>query len=621
MRIRVTSLLILSLFFGNLFSQEKLDFGQQNSHEYYIGQLDNAKDASFHQILEQYDRFIAKHPYTITARIERCKFIGNAYLDEYEEYNLKYEETEACIEALYEQYPTVPKVLLYRAENLYGDEQLAVLETAFGFMTRNLSTWSDADKASLNEMFGNYYRYQENSGPALKYFLAAQNYNSSLDLSIPIAQLYLDRNQSEDAKDILLEKIASDTTAWGLNSKAKLLLEVGETDRALELFNKVEEKDSSYVDNSEMAKAMVNLEQFDVAREFLVKDTVNAWNMQPKAKALLIHDLEYSSAKQALTTLRNLQENDYGSDILAVKRLRIFFKNPFLGWNFSEIGHLLLLLLSLLIIAAIPYLWVLPIYNLGLLLKRRLKNRVPKLDFSWGLKHFWLISIVYLLAQYILNLIFYYDESIEIFFTDSAVYVEEVLSQTVLANSALVFAIFMMLGTLLFVRKRNVRHIYESKFTIGKSLVLGFAFVIFNVFFLNLLKRLVGYEDIDLSQWTFDASAEIFALLKTHGFLAAALVVAVLAPIYEEIIFRGIILGSVEKHLGFIPANCIQAVLFAFIHHNFKIFLYYFVFAIVTGYLTKKSGGLLTGIILHALNNIFVLILIRFIWSTFSVTS
>ena len=104
------------------------------------------------------------------------------------------------------------------------------------------------------------------------------------------------------------------------------------------------------------------------------------------------------------------------------------------------------------------------------------------------------------------------------------------------------------------------------------------------------------------------AKQEIILLLNEKGFLVAVLVVAILAPIYEEIIFRGIILNSVSKYVGFKTANVIQASLFGLIHYFLPLFPFYFVFGIVTGYLSKKTNGLLAGIIFHAINNFLTVV-------------
>ncbi|PWL38819.1 hypothetical protein DKG77_11295 [Flagellimonas aquimarina] len=609
MNFRISFLFLFFIAFSSI-SQEIPGFGDVDSHDFYVNQLNDSKDVDFQRIIELYDAYIIENPLDLIAKVERCKFIGNSYYDEYEEYNLKYEETEKCIDELYLNYPNNPNVLIYKAENLYGDEKLAILEEAQNKILNSPASWTDIDKASINKMLGDYYRYGENSEKTLRYYVKAQGLNSDLDLSIPIAEIYVENGKNHLAKKVLLPQLDNDTVLWQINTKAKLLLEVGETELALKLFDEVKRKDSTFINYSEMALAMENLGDFDLAREFLVKGTLSEWNKVSSLQNLFDHDLKHSDSKTALSSLRNLQEENSFDDFFAIKRFHVFFKNPFLPWSFSELLHLSFLVLSIFFLVAIPYLWVLPIFNLGLFIKRKGKQIIPKLNFNWGLRHFWIISFVYLFAQYLLSLVFFYEENINAFFEVIISYEEVVEDQLVLANSMLAFVAFMAIGTLFVLKKDVLYSLYSSKLSVWTSLKLGIGFVIFNIIFLKILKGFVDIDDFDSTQLVFNASVEIVAILKTYGFFVAVLAVAVVAPIYEEVIFRGVVLGSVEKHLGFIGANVIQASMFALIHFSLKLFIYYFVFGLVTGYYARKTEGLITGIILHAVNNFIVIVLI-----------
>ncbi|UII75760.1 CPBP family glutamic-type intramembrane protease [Flagellimonas sp. HMM57] len=604
------------LFFvsQSLISQIAPGFGDLGSHHYYVSQLSNSKDSDFQQIIELYEIYIERNPSNIIAELERCKFIGNSYYDEYEGYNLKYEETEACIKELFEKNPSHPEVLIYRAESLYGIERLEILDKAQEEINKNLGNWLDIQKASINKMLGEYHWGEDNNRLALKYYELAQKQNKDSDLSLNIAQVYLEQKNEILAREVLLDNLRKDTILWNLNNKAQILLDLGETDIALELFDEVQERDSTLVNNSEMAKAMTNLNNYEAARSFLVKDTVNEWSRTSSLQMLFNHDLKYSKSRTALTSYRSLQKNDAMDDFFAIKRIRLFLKNPFLLWNLSELLNLFFLILSIILIGIIPYLWILPVFNLGLFLKSRTSLSIikPKLNFKWGLKHFWIISFVYLVVQYLLSLIFYYEESIAALFGVNSIYEESEEDTIQLANSMIFFILFMAIGTVAVLKKNVLSCLYSSKLSVWKSIRLGVGFVIFNLIVLKILRFFVGFEDFELSQLMFSATAEIAAVLKTYGFVIGVLSVAIIGPIYEEIIFRGVILGSVEKHLGFIAANVFQSVLFALVHFNLTLFIYYVLFGLITGYYAKNTDGLRTGIILHALNNFFVLVLIYF---------
>lgn len=605
---------ILLLFFTTISatSQTIPHFGDLDSHNYYVEQLNDSKDNDFQRTIGLYDAYINNNPNDIIAKIERCKFIGNSYYDEYEGYNLKYEETEECIDLLYKAYPTVPAVLVYKVENLYGDERLKMLEAAEESIKNSPDLWNNLEKATIYRMLGEWH--SENQWLALKNYRKALALDTITDYSLPIAQILVEQDKKEEAKEILLSNIGKDTTLWRMNSKASLLTQVGESDKALHLYELISERDSTYINNQEMATLMSNMENYEVARSFLVKDTVYEWNRTTNLQKLFEHDLKHSSTKIALATYRNLQENNSYDDVLGIKRLRIFFKNPLLGWKFSELLHFSITFIILLFLFVIPYVWILPVPYIGGWFKKRGNSKfVPRLNLGWNLRHFWIISFLYLTVQFILILVFYYEDTINSFFEVVSVYEEYVESDELLANGMVIFVLLMALATLAIVNKKNIRQVFASNMSIGKSIGLSIAFVIFNMMILKVLKSFIDFDEVELSNLILNPEAEIAATLRTYGFFVTFLCAAVLGPVYEEIIFRGAILGSVEKHLGFITANIFQACLFAIIHFDIKLFIFYFIFGMITGMYVRKTRGLRTGVILHIANNFFVLIVISMI--------
>lgn len=345
-------------FFGlyalNVVPQQAPDFGSANSHEYYVSQLGNSKDQNFQDIVASYYTHIRNNPNNVMAQIEVCKFIGNSYWDEYEDYNLKYEETEECIANLSDKYPTHPQVLIYRAENLYGEEQLVVLDKAKDLIDTNRAEWSGLEISEINKMLGDYY--QEENWRALLHYKKAQKLNDNLDLSYELAKIYESQDKYELAKEVLLPNLEMDTTIWRMNQKANLLLKLKEPQKALYLFDIISKRDSTRIDNEEMANTMTGLGDFDAARVFLVKDTINEWGKINAKQRLFSHDLAHSKAEIALQSYRELQEESSYDDFFGIKRFRIFLRNPFLAWNFFEAFHFFLLYVLVVVAFLLPYL-------------------------------------------------------------------------------------------------------------------------------------------------------------------------------------------------------------------------------------------------------------------------
>jgi membrane protease YdiL (CAAX protease family) len=89
--------------------------------------------------------------------------------------------------------------------------------------------------------------------------------------------------------------------------------------------------------------------------------------------------------------------------------------------------------------------------------------------------------------------------------------------------------------------------------------------------------------------------------------------VLVTAPILEEFLMRGAIMGNLERGGSFWIANGMSALMFLILHVPGWLFmgtalnhaLPVFLLGLAFGYATKRSGSIMGGIIAHFLNNLF----------------
>ncbi|MEM5564868.1 type II CAAX endopeptidase family protein [Psychroserpens sp. AS72] len=600
----------LFILLATLFcSAQDIQVNQEDSYELFVETLVNSKDIRFNAIIESYDAYIEKHPNEIDVQVYKCKFIGSAYYDEYEDYNLKYEETNDCINQLYEDYPEYPAVILYKLENTYSDEKEELLYKAMSNYNSNKKKWTYQQGSELYEM-ASYFYVEDDDYKTITYGEKAVRLSDSLDLSVLLARAHIRNGNTDEAKERLMNALYYDGNAWQLQQKGELLIEFGEIDEALKMFDRVKVKDSSYTNSESLYKIFVKEKDYEVARSYLVSDTLNDWSKTANIQKLLNHDLLYSDGDLALVSYRRMQELSYYDDFLGIKRIRLFFKAPFNSWTFNEISHILVLFACILVIFLLPYVLVLPIYSANKLFKLKpiaLEQRIPV---NWTLKHFWLISFVYLISQVLLMIIFYYQDYMNYFFDIVYSYVDEELleSQLLTANSIIAYSIIALVLTLLFLNKKRLKFVLHTNMRYLQVAGLSIVFLIVNAILLKILRGFIDIDEAASFIQTLSMQEEIKALLFEYGFGVSFLIIAVIVPFYEEIMFRGILLSSTEKHLGFKWANVIQASLFAVVHFNFGLFIFYFVFGLITGYAVKRTDGLLTGIVFHAVNNFFVLL-------------
>lgn len=103
------------------------------------------------------------------------------------------------------------------------------------------------------------------------------------------------------------------------------------------------------------------------------------------------------------------------------------------------------------------------------------------------------------------------------------------------------------------------------------------------------------------------------SLMENAGFgnitLVLALYSVLVAPISEELIFRGVTLRYAAKAMPFFLANIFQAFLFGLFHGNVVQGTYAFVVGLFCGYVYMKGGSIYLSILFHMLFNL---------WGTFA---
>jgi membrane protease YdiL (CAAX protease family) len=87
------------------------------------------------------------------------------------------------------------------------------------------------------------------------------------------------------------------------------------------------------------------------------------------------------------------------------------------------------------------------------------------------------------------------------------------------------------------------------------------------------------------------------------GLVLSTVLVAFLAPVAEELAFRGVILAAFGERWGMWPAIAVSALMFAAYHLNAWLFVPMSVFGVALGWLTWTRRSLWPSIVLHVLYN------------------
>lgn len=99
---------------------------------------------------------------------------------------------------------------------------------------------------------------------------------------------------------------------------------------------------------------------------------------------------------------------------------------------------------------------------------------------------------------------------------------------------------------------------------------------------------------------------------RTSGqFVIMLIMVGFIGPVLEEIIYRHLLLRPLRRY-GDFQAVIITALLFGFFHGNLTQFLYTFAGGVICGIVAVKANSVKPAIILHIINNVYVILLSEF---------
>lgn len=143
------------------------------------------------------------------------------------------------------------------------------------------------------------------------------------------------------------------------------------------------------------------------------------------------------------------------------------------------------------------------------------------------------------------------------------------------------------------VKKCNVIYI-----VLGITLILGLLFGVgyFNELFVGVLEKAgLNFKTPSLPIET------------TLQFILSLTIIGVFAPVLEEVVFRGILVNSLQG-LKTYQTVIIGGILFALFHQNPAQLIYQAIVGCSLTYLALKSGSTLPSIIAHVLNNVFIIV-------------
>ncbi|MDO4978663.1 MAG: CPBP family intramembrane metalloprotease [Candidatus Saccharibacteria bacterium] len=92
-------------------------------------------------------------------------------------------------------------------------------------------------------------------------------------------------------------------------------------------------------------------------------------------------------------------------------------------------------------------------------------------------------------------------------------------------------------------------------------------------------------------------------LIQISDRIVAFFALVIIAPIFEELIFRGWLYGKIRARIGIIPAMLLVSVLFGILHGQWNVGVAVFVLSLVLCAQRELTGTIYSGILLHMIKN------------------
>ncbi len=562
-----------------------------DSHLSQIKAASEGYETTYLEVLQQYDEHLSKHPQDVLALTEKCQFI-NSYT--YAESDLLYFESlyddfEGCEAQVQQQPEDHPDRVLYDIRHLWGEEATAkYLE----LKPVAITDWSPQQQLRFFQWIENTQKWSDEYDASIPY----SGYQVTQDAQFVLgAAIYEAQSGNPNQALALLE----DLPVIAIEDRvrlAQLYVDLQLPERANQALNELTD-DSGVVDEVAIIKLKTALDKDHIPTTSQLTAIKEYWQGADQLKVLFEHAINNNLQALAKKVYQSWNSDDFWQDPFKYHKYRLYQTTDSWEWEWRDLYAGLMWLAVVLVCFLLAFLVIAPVHYRGLY--RRVHGKKPLQSMTnWNLKHGLFLLTMFFVVGTLLALILQYDGFYSSFFGD-----EELPFSTengINAKLYLIDALIMVIMSLLIFKhgrslfKITAADLFKTLFaTVG-------IFILFKLVYIAMLSafKLTSLATaFDLVQLT------ITDINNNYGLLVTYLTIALITPLIEEYLFRGVLLNSFSKHITFGWANTIQAALFAIIHDNPDHYLHHFLFGLIVGYLVKTQKHLYGAIIFHMINN------------------
>jgi membrane protease YdiL (CAAX protease family) len=230
--------------------------------------------------------------------------------------------------------------------------------------------------------------------------------------------------------------------------------------------------------------------------------------------------------------------------------------------------------------------------------------------FPWGLGHLWYALAALFVTGCVTTYVFAYDVLHVAIEQISEPYVTAppLLDERALGHCLVWYAVVAFVALIpVWIRQPAI---IRGTQPVGRSILVGggagIAFVILN----GIVHSAMSMPEPAVTLGTETVRA-VQGSLRVYGPWATAAILVFFIPFIEELVFRGVFLRAVSRHLALWVAVLLQALCFMFAHEDVGSYPAMFGAALVAAWLALSRGGLVAPMVFHGVVNGFAFLAIR----------
>ncbi|MBZ6022325.1 CPBP family intramembrane glutamic endopeptidase [Bacillus cereus] len=218
-------------------------------------------------------------------------------------------------------------------------------------------------------------------------------------------------------------------------------------------------------------------------------------------------------------------------------------------------------------------------------------------------KQYWWIIVTYILMQ--LSGVVGLPLLLKTGLYDNRGFTIEEKGQIITGHWAII-SFFVALCIVLWLLRTDIRNRHLDAMRSSVPATIGWIFIgFFLAFFSQIVAGMIEMQLLGIKQGSENTMKLMEIARTTPWFL---IVVSIIGPILEEIVFRKILFGTLYKKFNFFIAAIISSLVFAAIHFDFTHLLVYTAMGLVFAFLYVKTKRIIVPIAAHVAMNTLVAI-------------